>query len=148
MGRPRSGAPPPSTHCPGHAPSPPPLRLRPRVPHREAQEPPGYEPRTCSCEPQRPEVRARGLPLARPPHPRTSIRPAPCPQSANQRVTPALPPLSRGGCGPRGVSTPGLGCSRGGDLRGTSPSPRALLQASATSYPGFLPPDFCRVIFL
>lgn len=83
-----------------------------------------------------------------PPHPRTSIRPAPCSQSANQRVTPALPPPSRGGSGPRGASAPGLGCYRGGDLRGTSPSPRALWHASATSYTGFLPPDLCRVIFL
>ena len=88
---------------------------------------------------------ALSRPSARAPS-RTSIRPTPCSQSANQRVAPALSPPSRGGCGPRGASTAGRGCSRGGDLRGMSPSPRALLHASATSYRGFLPPDFvsCR----
>lgn len=69
MDRRSSGNPPPRACRPGQAPSPSSLRLESHVPHREAQERPGREPRTCSREPQRPEVPARGLPLARPPEP-------------------------------------------------------------------------------
>ena len=69
MDRRSSGNPPPRACRPGQAPSPPSLRLESHVPHREAHERPGREPRTCSREPQRPEVPAHSLPLARPPEP-------------------------------------------------------------------------------
>lgn len=69
MGRRSTGDPPPRACRRGRVPSTPSLRLGSQVPHREARERSGREPRTCSREPQRPEVPARGLPLAGSPEP-------------------------------------------------------------------------------
>lgn len=64
---------------------------------------------------------------------RASVRPAPCSQTANQRVDLVLPPPSRGGLGIRGTSTPGQGCSSGGGPGGKSPLSQAPLTDLVTS---------------